>query len=448
MRDEILGRDPIPSLIVRFSGPAIVALLAHALYNITDRVFVGRAVGSSGLAALSLAFPFMLAFISWGLVCGVGTSARMAISLGASDREGARRYLGNGILMALVGSVVMLALGFWGMEGLLRSQGGSGEILPMAQRYLRVILLGAPFSVLGMTFTPVLRPMGRPNTAMGIQLVGAFLNIALDWWWVMVLHMGVEGAAWATVASQVVQAFLGAALVLNSSRIRPRHMVPEPSRMGRIFSVGLPSGLTEMGFTIVIAIMNRQVKLYGGDAGLSALGIFFGLDALFFLPAIGVGEGAQPIIGYNYGAGNLQRVRRAIWTAVGYAVGYFCLSLLLVQIFAPELVSLFVKDDPVLLDMAAWGLRVSYAGAPMAGMSITAAYYFQGIGNWRAGLITAMCRIVIFVMIPLMILPPIMGITGVWASLPVADVGGCMLGFLMVRRSLRSIGACDPSGPA
>ncbi|MCX7827980.1 MAG: MATE family efflux transporter [Thermanaerothrix sp.] len=439
MSEDRLGKAPISSLIVKFSGPAIGALIAHALYNITDRVFVGRAVGSEGLAALSLAFPIMLAFIALGLVAGVGTSSRMAICLGASDRDGALRALGNGLLLALVGGGVFVAASLVGMDLFASSQGGEGRVLQLSRDYMRIVLPGSIFSVVGMTMTPVLRALNRPNSAMGVQLAGALLNVALDWWWVMGLHAGVKGAAWATLVSQAFMALSGVLLVLRTSRLGVRHLRPDLCIMRRIVSVGLPSGLTEMGFTIVIALMNRQVKFYGGDAGLSALGIFFGLDALFFLPAIGLGEGAQPIIGYNYGAGNLERVRRTIWTAVAYAVGYFCLSLLVVQIFAEQLVGLFVKNDPELLKMAAWGLRVSYAGAPMAGMSITAGYYFQGIGNWRAGLLSAMCRVVLFVLVPLVVLPPIFGITGVWMALPVADVGGCLLGFYLVRRSLRSL---------
>ena len=441
--------ESIPRLLVRFSGPAIAGLLAHALYNITDRVFVGRTVGSEGLAALSLAFPFMLLFIAFGILVGVGTSSRMAIQLGEKDAPGAAVTLGTGTTLGLVGSVAITFLGFLVLGPLLRASGASGRVFDLAKAYLEVILLGAGFSSLGMGFTAVLRALGRPRVSMAAQFLGAGLNILLDAWWVLGMGWGVRGAAWATVLSELALCLWAAWVVFRGQdvvRVRLRHLVPQGAALRRIVAVGFPPGVMEMGFTLVVALMNRQVQRYGGDVGLSAMGIFFGLDALFFLPALGVGEGAQPLIGFNYGAGRLDRVRRITWMAAGAATIYFCGSLAVVELFAEGLVRLFNATDPELLRVASWGLRVTYIGAPLAGVSITAGYFFQGLGKGRASMILTFCRFTLFILVPLLTLPPLLGLTGAWLALPVADLGGFLLGGWMMRRTLAKLEPPRPEG--
>lgn len=444
-----LETESIPRLLLRFSGPAIAGLLAHALYNITDRVFVGRAVGAQGLAALSLAFPFMLLFIAFGLLVGVGTSSRVAILLGERDPRGAAATLGTGVTLGVAGSGIITLLGFVVLGPALRASGASGEVFQLAQAYLEVILLGAGFSSLGMAFTSVLRALGRPRLSMAAQFLGAGLNILLDAWWVWGMGWGVRGAAWATVLSELVLCLWSGWAVLRSRdavRLQRRHLVPQGAALRRIVAVGLPPGIMEMGFTLVVALMNRQVQRYGGDVGLSAMGIFFGLDALFFLPALGVGEGAQPLIGFNYGAGRLDRVRRITWMAAGAATIYFCGSLAVVELFAEGLVRLFNTTDPELLRVASWGLRVTYIGAPLAGVSITAGYFFQGLGKGRASMILTFCRFTLFILVPLLTLPPLLGLTGAWLALPVADLGGFLLGGWMMRRTLAKLEPPRPEG--
>ncbi|WP_352425802.1 MATE family efflux transporter [Aminomonas paucivorans] len=434
--------ESIPRLLVRFSGPAIAGLLAHALYNITDRVFVGRTVGSEGLAALSLAFPFMLLFIAFGILVGVGTSSRMAIQLGEKDAPGAAVTLGTGTTLGLVGSVAITFLGFLALGPLLRASGASGRVFDLAKAYLEVILLGAGFSSLGMGFTAVLRALGRPRVSMAAQFLGAGLNILLDAWWVLGMDWGVRGAAWATVLSELALCLWAAWVVFRGQdvvRVRLRHLVPQGAALRRIVAVGFPPGVMEMGFTLVVALMNRQVQRYGGDVGLSAMGIFFGLDALFFLPALGVGEGAQPLIGFNYGAGRLDRVRAVTWMAASAATVYFLGSLVVVELFAESLVGLFNATDPHLTEVASWGLRVCYAGAPLAGVSITAGYFFQGLGKSRASMVLTFCRFTLFILVPLLTLPPLLGLTGAWLALPVADLGGFLLGGWMMRRTLAKL---------
>ena len=434
--------ESIPRLLVRFSGPAIAGLLAHALYNITDRVFVGRTVGTEGLAALSLAFPFMLLFIAFGILVGVGTSSRMAIQLGEKDAPGAAVTLGTGTILGLVGSVAITFLGFLVRGPLLRASGASGRVFDLAKAYREVILLGAGFSSLGMGFTAVLRALGRPRVSMAAQFLGAGLNILLDAWWVLGMGWGVRGAAWATVLSELALCLWAAWVVCRGQdvvRVRLRHLVPQGAALRRIVAVGFPPGVMEMGFTLVVALMNRQVQRYGGDVGLSAMGIFFGLDALFFLPALGVGEGAQPLIGFNYGAGRLDRVRAVTWMAASAATVYFLGSLVVVELFAESLVGLFNATDPHLTEVASWGLRVCYAGAPLAGVSITAGYFFQGLGKSRASMVLTFCRFTLFILVPLLTLPPLLGLTGAWLALPVADLGGFLLGGWMMRRTLAKL---------
>ncbi|MCI5863708.1 MATE family efflux transporter [Cloacibacillus porcorum] len=431
-----MGSEPIPRLILSFALPAIIGMIAGAIYNIVDRIFVGRYVGSVGLAAITVSFPMMMMLMAFTLLICVGGASRVSILFGANKRRPAEQALTTTfVLLAIVG-VASIAASFFATDTMLRLAGGSGEVLEMARPYLRIILLGAPFALFGFGANFLVRASGNPKYAMCTQIVGAVSNVLFDAFFIITLNMGVEGAAYGTVLAQAVSAIFGLSFFWRREaplRIRAHFIgLPRWEVFKRICAVGSAPFFMELSFVCYMTLMNQLIIKYGGDDGLSAMGIFLSLDSLLFLPAMAIGEASQPIVGYNYGAGMPQRVTKAIYCALGMAVGFYIISFTLAEIFAEPLTRLFT-NDPALLAIGVPGMRVGYVGLPFMGVTIVTNSALQGLGKGFASLALSFCRHVLCMFIPLIILPRIFGLLGVWMSFPCGDIGGCVIsaGFLI-----------------
>ncbi|MDO5116072.1 MAG: MATE family efflux transporter [Synergistaceae bacterium] len=428
--------EPIPGLILSFAMPAIIGMIAGAVYNIVDRIFVGQFVGSVGLAAISVSFPAMLFMMAFAMLICIGGSSRVAILFGARRIRAAEQALTTTfVLLAIVG-ICCVAASFCGLDRILSLAGGSGEVLETARAYLRIVMLGAPFGLFGFGANFLVRASGSPRYAMYTQIIGALCNVALDAFFIMKLDMGVAGAAYGTVAAQAISAVFGLAFFWRrEAPLRPRAAFvswPRFDVVKKIFAVGSAPFFMEISFVLYMTIMNQLVLKYGGETGLSAMGIFFSLDSLFFLPAMAIGEAAQPIIGYNYGAGEPKRVLKAIFCAMTMAIVFYIISGALAEIFARELMALFTGDE-TLLAIGVPGMRIGYIGIPFMGVTIITNASLQGLGKGMASLILSFCRHVLCMFVPLLTLPHFFGLNGVWMSFPFGDIGGSLIsaGFLI-----------------
>lgn len=422
--------EPVPKLMLRFALPAVVGMVAGAIYNIVDRIFVGHYVGPAGLAAITVSFPPMLMTIAFALLICIGGSSRVAILFGAKRIEEAERALASTFVLLGCAGALFIAASLLFADDMLRLAGGTGEVLATARPYLKIVLLGAPFALFGFGANFLVRASGSPKYAMCTQIVGALANVALDALFIVTLDMGVAGAAYGTIAAQAISAAFGLAFFRRREaplRIRARHIrLPRPEMIAKIFSVGSAPFFMEISFVVYMTIMNQLVLKYGGDAGLSAMGIFLSLDSLIFLPAMAVGEATQPIVGYNYGAGKPERVVKAIRFALMIAVGFYVVSGALAEIFAPQLMGLFT-DDAELLRIGVPGMRVGYLGIPFMGITIITNSALQGLGKGAASLALSFCRHVFCMFVPLLTLPRIFGLKGVWMSFPCGDIGGSII---------------------
>jgi putative MATE family efflux protein len=444
-RTFAMGRDSIPRLMLRFSLPAIGGMLANALYNIVDRIFVGRTVGPAGIGAISIVFPFMLLVIALGLLIGVGAGALVSISLGEKRTARAEKAMGNALVLLSAGSAAIAAAGGFFSSFVLEISGASPTMLPLAKEYMDVIVWGVPFSTLAFGLNFFIRAEGNPRYAMYTLFVGAFANILLDWIMIWGLGMGVGGAALATVASQVLSLGWAAAYYIRKMgrlRFRVKNLAPESRIVLRMTSIGLAPFLTEISFTFVMALFNRVLRNYGGDLAISAMGIFFSLDSLFFLPVLGLAEGVQPIIGYNYGARNYDRVISAVRWAIMLALGYFACSFLVVLVAPEPMIRIFNDTDPELLALSVRAMRIGYSGLVFASVSIIASQTFQAIGKPRKGIFLTLSRHFIFILVPLYFLPPLMGTDGVWMAMPLSDLGGCVIGALFLKYEFAHMRRC------
>jgi len=434
-----MGHDPVGILLLRFSMPAIIGLLANALYNIVDRMFIGRIVGSHGLTAVTVAFPFFALAITLGILISVGASSLVSRSLGRGDNTWAEMVLSNAFVLAILAGFSLALSGLFFGEWFLRLFGASEKVLHEALVYLRIIALGIPFLMVNFVLNGLIRAEGAPRWAMGTMLVGTLTNIFLDWLFIAILGWGVSGAAWGTTIAQAVAICWVAFFYTRRSslKIRPGLLHLRKDIVGPLLAIGISPGLLELSFVTLLVMLNHIMGSLGGDLAISAVGIFFSLDTLFYLPALGIGDGALPLIGFNYGAGKMDRVRKIVLLAITAAAAVFALFWAVVEIFPVFLVGLFSRDDIELTAITVRGLRLGYMLLPLASLFIVTSYTFQALGKVRATFVLQVLRQIVFFFPMLLILPRFLGVDGVWLSFPFMDATGFLLALWMLRQEMK-----------
>jgi len=419
----------------------MVGMIAGAVYNIVDRVFVGRYVGANGLAAATICFPTMLLMFAFSLLISVGGASRVAILRGARKKRPAEQVLAHAfMLLTLVGIGGAVFSLTPGIDKLLELSSAGEDVIPLARSYLKIILLGGPFALVGAGINALVRACGSPRYAMATQVLGALTNVALDAFFIAGLGMGIEGAAYGTIIAQALATACGVCYFFSGfSPLQPRLrflLRPRLKVTKRILAVGFPPFIIELSFVLFMTVMNRTIHGYGGDMGLSALGVFFGIDSLLFLPAMAIGEATQPVIGYNYGAGKPARVIKTIKLAILGVTVFYSFSFLLAEFFAEEMMRVF-NDDPALLALAVPGMRIGYMGIIFVGVPIVTTSALQGLGKARVALFMALFRHAVLMFLPILILPRFFGIWGIWMSFPVGDVFGCVMALFCLRWLIR-----------
>ncbi|MDR1379111.1 MAG: MATE family efflux transporter [Synergistaceae bacterium] len=439
-KPERMATEPIPKLILLFALPSIIGMLANALYNIVDRMFVGLYVGPGGLAAISLCFPFMIFNIAICLLLGVGAGPLMSIALGEKDEKRAERILGTAAAGAFIGACVVSLLGSWKIDAILKLVGTSETLFSQAREYMKIILWGIPFANVAFTLNFCIRAEGRPTFAMGTQMVGAFSNIVLDALLIVGMDMGVAGAAWGTIISQGISAAWALSFYLRRLgvlRLNWKHF--SPSLLTQMLPLGFSSFLTEASFTLFSLLFNRALVTHGGDLAVSAMGAFMGWDSLLFLPVIGIGEAAGTLLAYNYGARFMGRILEILKWALGLGSAYFLCSAGSVYLWAEKMLRLFTTDAE-LLEMASEGARISYAGVLFVGITLISLSFFQGLGKAKICLFLNLTRQFIFLIPAIWFLPKIWGLSGIWYCFPTMDVGGGLVALCFLLRAYRRLG--------
>ena len=441
-RSKRMGEGSIPRLLLTFSAPAIVGMMAQALYNVVDRIFVGQAVGPMGIAGIAVSFPFMLILMAFGMLVGFGATALVSLRLGEKKREEAERVLGNAIVLLVGIALLLTAIGLVLLSPLLKLFGASAQILPYARSYLQIIVLGSVCPAVGFGLNAVIRGEGNPRIAMLTMLIGAGLNTLLDPIFIFGFGWGMRGAAAATVTAQAVSAlwvlsyFLGGRSLL---RLHARNLRLRWSLCASIVVIGSPPFAMHLAFSVLNAVLNNQLRVYGGDLAISAWGIVFAVSAFIVMPIIGINQGAQPIIGYNYGARNFDRVKKALQTAILAATAISSAGFLLVMVFPARVIWLFNRDNPALLQLGTPALRICLMMFPIVGFQIVSANYFQAIGKPKHAMLLSLSRQVLLLIPAVLILPRFFGLIGVWAAMPTADLGSSLLTGLWLALELRRL---------
>jgi len=435
-----LGEDSITSLLWRFSIPAVVGMLVHALYNVVDRIFIGRAVGSVGIAGISVAFPMMIIIMAFGMLIGIGANSLISIRLGEQRKAEAEKVLGNAIVLFLIISLTLTALGLVFITPILKLFGASAEILPYSRDYLRIILMGSVFQTVGFGMNNFIRGEGNPKIAMFTMLIGGFLNMILDPIFIFGLGMGIKGAAIATVISQAVSSlwvlsyFLGSRSLL---KVRLQNFRLERRIVTGIVAIGSAPFAMQLASSVIISLFNHQLRIYGGTVAISVMGILFSIFMLIMMPVIGISQGAQPIIGYNYGARNFSRVIKTVRLAAIAASSVTLIGFILGMVFPSWIISVFNREDTALIALGPHAMRMFFMMLPIIGFQVVSSNYFQAVGKPRQAILLSLSRQVFLLIPALLILPRFLGLNGVWLAGPVSDLGSALLTGVLLFYELR-----------
>ena len=420
---NILGTEKIGKLIWNYSLPAIVGTVVMALYNIIDRIFIGQGVGPLAISGLALTFPFMILLMAFGMLIGAGSAARISITLGENNREKAEKILANAFTLTLIISGTVVILSYIFMSDLLRLFGGTERTIQYAEEFMRIIIPGGIFSALSFGFNNIMRASGYPRKAMYTMIICAVLNAVLDPIFIFWFHWGIQGAAMATNISYIVgTVWVLSHFMKNDSnlRFRRKNFKLEKDIVISIISIGLSPFSMQLATSFVIILVNATLIHYGGDLAIGAFGIINSINTLVVMVIIGLNQGTQPIIGYNFGAKKYDRMFRTLKYAVVIATGLTTLGFL-VGTFMPSIMASLFTRDVELQAIATKALRISVLMFPLIGSQIVITNFFQSIGKAKISIFLSLTRQFLFLVPCLLILPPIYGLTGAWSAMPVSD---------------------------
>jgi putative MATE family efflux protein len=437
MSDEITRRlehEKPARLLLKYAVPAVIGTMVNALYNIVDRIYIGQGVGSSALSGLTLTFPILLLLQAFGMLVGVGASARISIFLGKKDLPMAEKILGNAFLLTLAVTALTVIPGMIFLEELLTGFGGSEHTTPYAADYLRIVIPGTVFTSLSFSYNSVMRASGYPKKAMMTMIVGAVMNILLDPVFIFQFDMGIRGAAIATVISMAVSAALVMwHFVSRHSLLRfRRHSFRFDRRvMWYIVSIGISPFLMQLAGSLVNVIMNRSLQACGGDLALGANGIIVSFGMLLVMLVVGIAQGMQPVVGFNYGAGHRHRVMetfRLVTVTATCVTGIGWLG----SLFLPGAIVRAFTSEQALIDITANGLRLNLHVFILVGSHITITHFFQSIGKAGKAVFLSLSRQVLFLIPCLLLLPPFWGLDGVWYAGPLSDTLSVLTAWLLL----------------
>jgi putative MATE family efflux protein len=444
-RSEMLGNERVGRLLYRLSIPAIVGMMVQALYNLVDAAFVGRGVGTLGIGGITIAFPIQMIIMAFSQAIGIGGASIISRRKGERNEEEAALSFGNMVLLSVTISAVVLAICLLFLTPVLRLFGATDTLLPSARAYFGIIVLGIPFVSFAMSMNNAARAEGNAKVAMGTMLIGALLNIILDPVFIFGLELGVRGAAIATVISQGSSAlFLFIYFTSGKSEIRigSAYLRFRWPIIREIFAIGASAFAMAAAGSIMVALVNNTLARYGGDNGIAAFGIVFRIISFVFMPVMGISQGLQPILGFNYGAKQYDRVKNSFTIASISATVYvlFCFTILMTM---PRIIFGAFSNDPDLLVVGETALRHMVLMLPLIGFQVVGSTLFQALGKALQALIISLTRQVLILIPMVIVLPLLLGIMGVWLAFPFSDFLSFLLTFTLVVSQMRKI---EPPG--
>ena len=439
---QILGTEPIGKLLIKYSVPAIIGMIVNGLYNVVDRIFIGNipGVGPLAITGLGVTMPIMTIIMAFGMLIGIGTTTNISIKLGQGKKEEAEKLIGNAITLAIIVGLLISVFGLIFENQILNMFGASEGSLPYAKAYINIILLGSVFNLLGFVFNNAIRGDGNPKLSATIMVVGCLTNIVLDALFIMVLKMGIQGAAIATITSQFITSIWGLSYYLRGKsnlKFRKTSLKLDKSLVASIFAIGSAPFAMQIAASMIQVLNNQALSTYGGDLSIGAMATISSIAMIFLMPSFGLVQGMQPIVGFNYGAKNYDRAKKTFIISVLASTSFFVVGALVIQIAPQVLVGMFNKDAE-LMNITINGLRKYTLALPMIGISIVGTNYIQSTGRAKMAMVLSLLRQVIILIPMILILPKFLGLDGVWFAQPTADAISSILTAIVIFKEFRS----------
>lgn len=442
MNENPLGYEKISKLLRSFAVPSITATLVSSLYNIVDQVFIGQGVGYLGNAATNVSYPLSTICLAISLLIGIGSASRFSICLGRGDTDQAAKIAGNGVTLMVLAGILYLVLGEVLLTPMLRIFGATTEVLPYAQSYASIILIGMPFLILTNGISNLIRADGSPKYSMICMVAGAVVNTILDPTFIFVFQWGMFGAALATILGQILSFLLAIRYlwVFRTITLEKECFRPDWRDGLHTLSMGISSSVNQIAITIVQVVLNNSLtyygamSVYGEDIPLAACGIVMKTNAILLSIIVGISQGVQPIIGFNYGARKYDRVKQAYLLAIRWNFVISAVGFLLFQLFPRPIISIFGSGEKLYFDFAVLFMRTFLFMVIVNGVQVLSSSFFTAIGKALKGLLLSLTRQVFFLIPLILILPLWLGIFGVLLAGPIADFIAFVVSVLLVKK--------------
>jgi len=439
-RSNELGNEKVWKLLVKFSIPAVIGMLVNALYSVVDRIFVGRGVGSIALSGVAVTFPITNIIMAVGMLVGIGSAAVVSIKLGQKKPEEAEHILGNAFVLSVMITVIVSILGLAFLKPLLVMFGASAETMPYARQFASILLTGAVLQNIGFGINPIIRSQGDPKTAMKTMLIGAALNFVLNPLFIFGFKLGVAGSALATLISQAVcTIWIFAYFTRGKSllKLKKANMKLQKHIVRQILAIGVSPFAMQVAASMVTICINTNLAKYGGDLAIGAYSLISSIAILILMPAFGVNQGAQPIIGYNFGSGQLDRVRKALKYSMVVNTMIATAGFLVVQLFPVQIISMFNSTDSQLIAIGSEGITKYLMMFALVGPSCAIINYFQSVGKAKHSMGLSLSRQVIILIPLVLIMPHFFQLDGVWMAGAVSDLVSSLICFVFIAREAK-----------
>ena len=434
-----LGTEKVGVLLRRYAVPAIIAMTASSLYNIVDSIFIGQGVGALAISALAVCFPFQNLAAAFGSMVGVGASTLISVKLGQKDYKTAQMVLGNVVLLNVLIGLIFTFLSLAFLEPILFVFGASEQTIGYASQYMGIILCGNIVTHLYLGLNSVLRSAGHPRKSMYTTILTVVLNSILDPLFIFGFGWGIQGAAWATVLAQIVSLLWQIKLFSDKKELlhfQKGIFTLKKRIVSAALAIGLSPFLMNVASCFIVILINNSLKKHGGDLAIGAYGIVNRIMFMFVMFVMGINQGMQPIAGYNYGARQISRLLEVLKKACFYATLVTTSGFLLAEL-APELVARIFTRDEELIELAKYGLRISFLAFPIVGYQMVISNFFQSIGLAKSAILLLLTRIVLFLILFLIIFPTLFVTTGVGASMPRENIKAAITSAIMIMRQIK-----------
>lgn len=442
-----LGEAPIPRLIRNFAIPSIIGMLVMAVYNITDQIFIGHVVGMYGNAATNVVFPVVILIMAFTQLVGVGTASHFNLNMGAKQVEEAKKYIGTGLTLMVVFGIVLTAAVWMFKTPILLLCGATEAVLPYANLYLGITAFGFPFSLMGNAMSQLIRADGSPRYSMLCNIVGAILNVLFDALFMFGFHWGIQGAAAATVLGQMLSFLIACSYFrhFQAFAIRLDMLGIKLQYAASILKLGLSNFINQIIMMLVNIVLNNMLRkygaasIYGSDIPLAVAGIAAKLNSILISFSVGLAQGCQPILGFNMGAKQYDRVKKTFLTAASVALCIGFVAFDGFQLAPRQITSIFGSGEELYYLFATQYLRIYMMMVCIHTIQPLAVNYFTGIGDVKQSILLSLSRQGLFLIPLLLLLPVYFGLNGLLYAAPIADVLACILTVFLIRRNFRHL---------